>query len=219
MKSRPLPLVVLYFCEDILSSLSLFLIALFPVLEVVARGVFHTGVYSSTEYVKHLVIFITFFGAMITSRQDRHLCFAVGIEYIASPLKEWIQTGSALLSVIVSVFIGWSSVSFINTAFTAGDKLGFFPLRWAMYVIPLGFLVMLVRFVGHTPKGIHFKIIAAGGVGIAALLGYACVPYLHLLLWPVIAIFRPAFCWGRLFLSSSAVFHCCFSGFRRVRLK
>jgi len=188
MKSRSLLISVFHSTEDILASLSLVLIALFPVLEVLARGIFHTGVYSSAEYVKHLVIFITFLGAMITSRQDRHLCFAVGIEHIVSPWKEWIQTASALLSVIVSVFIGWSSVSFINTAFTAGDRLGFFPLRWAMYVVPLGFLVMLVRFAGHTPKGIHFKIIAASGVGIAALLGYVCVPYLHFVQWPAIAI-------------------------------
>ena len=188
MKSRPLLISVFHYTEDILASLSVVLIALFPVLEVMARGVFHTGVYSSTEYVKHLVIFITFLGAMITSRQDRHLCFAVGIEHIASPWKEWIQTASALLSVVVTLFIGWSCVSFINTAFTASDKLGFFPLQWAMYVMPFGFSVMLIRFISHAPRGIHYKIIAASGVGIAALLGYACAPYLHVLSWPIIAV-------------------------------
>jgi C4-dicarboxylate transporter DctM subunit len=187
MKTRSF-LSVLHFSEDVLASLSLFLIALFPVLEVFARGIFHTGIHSSTEYVKHLVIFITFLGAMITSRQDRHLCFAVGIEYISSPFKEWIRAGNALVSVVVSVFLFVSSMSFVTTAFTAADKLGFFPLKWAMYVVPLGFFIMLVRFIGHAPKGIRFKIIAVCGVGIAALLGYFCVPYLHILYGPIIIV-------------------------------
>jgi len=188
MKSKLLPLKIFHFTEDILSSLSLVLTALFPVLEVIARGVFHTGVYSSAEYVKHLVIFVTFLGAMITSREDRHLCFAVGIEHVSPPWKEWIQTANAMLSVVVTLFIGWSSVSFINTAFSPSDKLGFFPLQWAMYVMPLGFTVMLLRFVSHAPKGVLFKIIAASGAGVIALLGFICGPYLHFMAWPVAVV-------------------------------
>ena len=59
--------------ENLLAFLTIFLLALFPFLEVIARSFFHTGIANSTEYTHHLVLILAFIGAVITARENKHL--------------------------------------------------------------------------------------------------------------------------------------------------
>jgi len=155
--------------EDLLSSLSLLLLAFIPVGEVILRKIFHTGIYGSTEYISHLVFILAFLGATITSRHDRHLCFSAAIEYIPLPYKEWIKIVNSFISSLVCVLIAASSVSFINSAFTIYDKIGIIPLKLIMYIMTLSLIIIALRFIFHSLKGIINKLILFGSVAIAAI--------------------------------------------------
>ena len=181
-------LTKLYVVEDLLAALAFILTVLFPAIEIVARTVFHSGILGSSDYIHHLVIFIAFLGAMITSRQNRHLAFSAGIEYIKSPLKEYIQTFSACLSVTVVTMLAWSSFTFAQVAFPPSARVGILPLSIVLYVIPLGFFVILVRFIANAPRPALCKVIAASGIGIAALLGFPLFHLLHLFTWPIVGL-------------------------------
>jgi TRAP-type C4-dicarboxylate transport system permease small subunit len=63
--------------EEWVAFLTVFLVALFPVMEVAARKFFHTGIPNSTEYVHHLVFFLTFIAGMVTSREGKHLSLSI----------------------------------------------------------------------------------------------------------------------------------------------
>lgn len=171
-------------CENCWAVISLLLIALFPVVEVVLR-IFKTGIHSSSEYVKHLVIWITFLGAMISSRERRHLSLSACIELVRQPYKDWIESLTAALATTISLCLAWGSFSFVGIGFTPGQKVGIIPLQILMYVMPLGFMVIALRFILQAPKGWLFKLIAASGIGFAPLLGFIVNDSISVLIWPL----------------------------------
>ncbi|MBD3393572.1 MAG: TRAP transporter large permease subunit [Chitinivibrionales bacterium] len=160
------------------------LISLFPIAEVVARR-FRTGVPGSTDYIYHLVLWITFVGGMITSREDKHLSLSVGLELMQEPFRSWIQAFTSCLSTAVCASLAWSSFYFIRVGIDASRSVGALPRQAVLMIMPVGFAVMCLRFVLRAPRGWVFKIIAASGIGIAALLGYPLFDYTHLFVWPL----------------------------------
>jgi TRAP-type C4-dicarboxylate transport system permease small subunit len=148
--------------ENWLSYAAVFLLVLFSVLEIVARTFFQRGFPGSSDYVQHLVIWITFLGGMITSREGRHLSLSVGAERLSPRLKTGVLTVNAFISTAVSFALAGSSLSFILLAFSPDKMVGIVPVRWATLILPLGYCVMAIRFFldERLPKG---------GRGVAAL--------------------------------------------------
>jgi TRAP-type C4-dicarboxylate transport system permease small subunit len=56
--------------EDAVLILALFLMALIPVVELLGRALFRTGITGATEYLQHLTLWIGFLGAMLATRED-----------------------------------------------------------------------------------------------------------------------------------------------------
>ena len=55
--------------ESLLAFFTIFLLALFPNLEVIARLFFHTGMRNSTAFTHHMVLVLAFIAAAIASRR------------------------------------------------------------------------------------------------------------------------------------------------------
>ncbi|HSN89107.1 MAG TPA: hypothetical protein VL025_20245, partial [Thermoanaerobaculia bacterium] len=55
--------------EDGLAVAAILLMAVLPVLEIVLRSAFHTGIPGSTAVVQHLTLWVGFLGAMLASRE------------------------------------------------------------------------------------------------------------------------------------------------------
>jgi len=53
--------------ENALAVLVLACLSLIPIVEIIARTFFKTGLLGSTEYVQHLVLWVTFVGGMFAS--------------------------------------------------------------------------------------------------------------------------------------------------------
>ncbi len=138
--------------EDSLALLSLFLLALFPVLEVLAREFFHTGVPNSTVYSQHLVLLTAFVAGTVTSRLKKHLSLAVDIR-LPPPLKDIVPLTVQVLCAAVTIAFSWSSLSFALNGFDPSQKIGPVPLRAVVLVMALGYLVMGVRFITGQDRG------------------------------------------------------------------
>ena len=78
--ATPAFLKPLHKLEDWVGVLALALMAFLPVLELILRSVFNTGITGSTEYVQHLALWVGFLGAMLTSREGRHLSLSEGVK-------------------------------------------------------------------------------------------------------------------------------------------
>ena len=169
--------------EDLLAFLSILLLAIFPFLEVIARKFFHTGIRNSTEYTHHLVLILAFIGAAITTRENRHLSLTLNLKF--SPrLLNHIHVVNAFLNSAFCTAFAWCSMSFLLSAFDAGEKIGIFPLRWIVMVMPLGYALMAFRFARLAPGKAWSKIIPAIGFAFGTLLAWGAVANIAQVLAP-----------------------------------
>jgi C4-dicarboxylate transporter DctM subunit len=132
--------------EDSLAYLSIFLLALLPLLEIIARKFFRSSVPNSSVYVQHLVLVGTFLAAAITSREKKHLSLALEVPF-REPLKSIVKTVVAVLCASIAMAFSLTSLSFIGSAFEAADKLGPVPKRLVALVMFVGFALMGIRFI------------------------------------------------------------------------
>ncbi len=193
--------------ESLLAFLAIFLLALFPNLEVIARKFFHTGVRNSTEFTHQLVLVLAFIGAAITSRENRHLSLTLNLKMKPSLLSR-VQVLNALVSTAFAAAFAWSALSFTLNAFDPGDVLWLIPKRWIAAVMPLGYGVVAYRFARQAPRA-WGKAIAASGFLFGTLLALepaansaaVLAPAAEGLLRPLL----PAFAWIGAHLSTPII--------------
>jgi len=163
-KSKDRNRVVTFFhrVEDITALAAVFLLALFPSMQVIAR-IFKTSVPYASEYMHHLVLVVTFIGGMITSREGRHLSLSLALK-IKEPLKTRIHTGVMLISAMMTTAFCWSAFSFLLNGMDPSTKIGIFPIRLIGLVMIVGYAIMAIRFVTGTSKEGWNRVVASGGI-------------------------------------------------------
>jgi tripartite ATP-independent transporter DctM subunit len=154
---------LLHRVENISVFIAVLLLALIPFLEVIARKFFQTSISYSTDYTHHLVIFVTFLGAMITSREKKHLSLSLTLK-INEPLKSRIYTVNMLFSSMMTTAFFWSALSFVFNGFDPSKKIGIFPIRMIGMIMVIGYAVMAIRFITAIEKKGLYRLIASSGI-------------------------------------------------------
>lgn len=167
MKSRYI-VKSLQWLENSVAILVIIIISLLPTMEVIARKIFHTGIRGAIDYTHHLVLFLTFIGAMITSREKKHL--SLTLEMKENPAKFPLRVLMALISSMITAALAWSSLSFVLIGFDHQQKIGFLPV-WAIAMIMfIGYAVMAIRFISTLEKKGGSRWIASTGLLLGSLL-------------------------------------------------
>ncbi len=182
--------------ENALAVVVLACLSLVPVIEIAARTWFKTGLLGSTDYVQHLVLWITFVGGMFASREQRHLSVAAGVSLFPASWRVWISTGASGISVAVVSCLAWSAFSFVKIGIDPLQTVGVFRAQWVAFIMPAGFAVMALRFVVHAPRGILCKTIAACGAAVPVLMLTVCAPFVGRLVWPLALVLVMSFALG-----------------------
>ncbi|MCP5054176.1 MAG: TRAP transporter large permease subunit [bacterium] len=159
--------------------LVVFLLALFPTMEVIARKFFNTGVPASGNYTHHLVLVLTFIGGMITSREGAHLSLALDLD-IKEVVKKRMEVVIAIMSSMIAFAFAISSLSFTLISFDWSQTVGFIPMRLIGLVMFVGFAVIAVRFVLAIPGGGKRRLFAWFGIPMGFC--YAYDPFLNILM-------------------------------------
>lgn len=135
-----------YKLENLFASFFLFLLALIPFTEIFLRTFFRTGLPASDEYTAHIVLWITFLGGMITSREEQHLSITVALDLIKGTPNRVIRMVTGFVATAITFAFGISSISMILMAFDPGQMTGIFSTRLLAVVMPLGFIIISFRF-------------------------------------------------------------------------
>ena len=155
---------VFHAIENSFAPLLLVAATLILAMDIVARLVGVSALRASTDYVRHLVLWISFAGAMITTREKSHLSMSVGVERLSEPVRRVVTTGTSLVSVAVCTALAAASLSFALTGFDPTDTVGLFP-RWVVaLVMPIGFAVIAIRFIRTPIRGEGRRWIASLGI-------------------------------------------------------
>lgn len=137
--------------EHALAGLALLAMVILPLLEVAGRALGGITVQGSIDYVRHLTLWVTFLGAGIATTRERHLVlgFASFLDghwrRIAAVVTSAVATATALL-------LAWASLDLVLADHGAAIRLGgILPLWIAESIMPVGFLLIGVRFLCHAP--------------------------------------------------------------------
>jgi tripartite ATP-independent transporter DctM subunit len=166
--------------EDGLACAAILLTTLLPVLDA-----FRIGVKGSTPYIAHLTLWVGFLGAMIASREKRHLALSTGADRLPPGPKRVAGWLTSSVSAGVAAALAYASWEFVKSEMDAPKKIGdWLPVWAAELILPGAFAVMSLRFVLQA-EGWRGKVLAILGIAVAGMLGRAWVePYAAKILWP-----------------------------------
>ncbi|MDD5065594.1 MAG: TRAP transporter large permease subunit [bacterium] len=167
--------------ENIFSYLILFLLAIIPFTEILTRKIIGTGIYGASDYIQHLVLWVTFIGGVITSREGKHLNLSLGIGLLKEPFKTWIKRATSFISILVLCIFTFCSLSFALIGFDPGQKVGLFPIRSILMILPLAYAVMTWYFIQQVPKSRSKAWIISLSLILGAL--FSLEPIIHSIQW------------------------------------
>jgi C4-dicarboxylate transporter DctM subunit len=175
--------------ENGVSVVVLLLIAVLPTLEIVARLVFKTGIHSSGDMTHHLVLWLTCLGGAITSREGKHITLSAGLEMMGKTLRSWITTITVFISTTISSAMAWSALSLVLIGFDPTKKIDFIPIQIAVAVIPLGFLLITIRFLTRAPiRGLKLSLASLGCI-LGTIIAFSSVMNILYTILPQVPLF------------------------------
>jgi tripartite ATP-independent transporter DctM subunit len=170
------------------AGLALLLMGVLPVLEILCRLLFRRGVPGSTAFVQHLTLWVGFLGAMITSREKKHLNLVTGIHLLPKRLQKIIGVAADTVSAGVSAALAWASWQFVRSEMEAPTTLAdWLPVWVAELILPLSFAVITLRFVLQA-GGWREGLVVLLGVPAAWVVGFPLAPHAAGLVWPGIGV-------------------------------
>lgn len=168
--------------ESWAGSLGLLVLALLPMLEIITRIVVAGGISGYNAYLVHLVLYCAFLGGMITAREGRHLAITVAVDALPERWRDVAGVVRTFFAAALGFAFFWVSLTFVIIGFEPQARVGFVPVHLFAAVMPLGFLVMTVRFMLRGPKSVAARVVATLGVLTGTFLAsqsLADVVYLH----------------------------------------
>ena len=119
--------------------------------QVVLRNVFHTSIEWGDIFLRHLVLWVGFLGAVIATGQRRHL----RIEFISkiSPpkLRKVFFILTNLFAAVITYFLMLAAFSFVRLEMESEGNLILDIPRWYFIsIIPIGYALISFRFAVHS---------------------------------------------------------------------
>ena len=154
----------LHRAENALVIVVLAIMTILPLLEVANREWFGGGIPGSIPIVQHLVLWTTLLGAALAARSDRNLAMSTA-SFLKPPWKHRVNLFTSLIACGVTscLFIASAQLTSIDQEY--GDIVAFgIPLWVITAVMPVGFLIILFRMIGHASENWFDRGIVAIGL-------------------------------------------------------
>jgi tripartite ATP-independent transporter DctM subunit len=132
--------------ERIIAGAALLLAALLPVIELLLRGLFHSGIPGSTGYVQNLALWIAFLGAMAASREGAHLSLATR-DMLPPAVERPAHLFTNTIATAVAAALAWASFEFVRSEWESPGRIGGWMPQWCVEaILPFAFAVIAIRF-------------------------------------------------------------------------
>jgi len=178
--------------ENAAVASALIAMGVLPVLEMVLRSVFATGIPGNAVYVSNLTLWVGFLGAMIASREGRHLNFAVGMGGLIERLG--LDPTVIVKSISASIACGltWAAFDLAASGIEYPHLIDNWLPEWVVLaVLPIAFARITVRFVLSVERG-RSRLFPALAVGAVAVLALTSDPSAAHPTWPGLALLAVA---------------------------
>ncbi len=134
--------------------------ALLPILEILIRRFYPSGIPGSTLWVQHLVLWVAFLGAAVAARDNALLSLTAGGSLFTGrheELRKWLLAGVGFAVCLVLAKGGWDLVM-VERRLLAFDL----PAWVLQLIMPVGWVVIGLRLLSRSPWGWKGRLGAAG---------------------------------------------------------
>ncbi|HMB82362.1 MAG TPA: TRAP transporter large permease subunit, partial [Vicinamibacterales bacterium] len=134
--------------EDSVASLALLVMVLLPLLEIVWRRAFGTGIPASGPIVQHLTLWVGFLGAAIAAREGKLLALATGTFIPPGLWRRAADVLAAAFGACAALILSWGGYRMMLLEREAGTNIGAGIQTWvAQLVLPVAFALIALRVV------------------------------------------------------------------------
>jgi len=139
------------FVESGLLVLLLSAMILLAAYQVVARNFFDTGILWGDGLVRVLVLWVTFIGATIASRNDEHIRIDLLTRFTAKRSALWLDRFRSLFTAFVSGVFAWYSFDFVRLDYQDGIiAFAGVPAWICESIMPVGAGLICLRYLIRT---------------------------------------------------------------------
>ncbi len=147
------PLRIIFAIDRLLLRLeSFFLVTIlgvmlgFTSLQVILRNFFDTGVQWGDVFNRHLVLWIGFFGATISTKENKHIRIDALTKIFSVKLQPLVEMVVNIFCLIVGALLAHAAYRFMQDERAAGEILFLSVPTWYVIVImPVGFGIITFR--------------------------------------------------------------------------
>lgn len=138
--------------EDGLIVCLLSAMILLAAAQILLRNLFDTGLFWADPALRMLVLWLTLLGAIVATREDRHIRIDLLSRFLHARGKAVVQGINDLFSAFVCGLISWHAARFVYHEWQDGVSLfGGLPAWLGEIIIPIGFGIMALRFLSNMP--------------------------------------------------------------------
>lgn len=133
--------------ETLLLASILLSLILIAVTQILLRNVFGSGLLWADAYTRISVLWIAMLGAMIASRQRKHIAIDVLVQRLPGGWKDLAQRISDGLTGLICFAAAWFSSDFLLQEYSYADiAFASIPNWWCETIIPIAFGVIALRY-------------------------------------------------------------------------
>jgi tripartite ATP-independent transporter DctM subunit len=141
--------------------------------QIVARGLFHSGIPAAGPLGQHLTLWVCFAGAALAARDGQLLAFASGQLLAEGRLRDASAVLSATVAAAVSAALSVAGVELVRVERQAGTLIvDGLPVWIAQLVLPVAFALIALRLAARAGRGWPARAVAAAGVVAGAFLAW-----------------------------------------------
>lgn len=148
---QPPPRTMARAIEDSGVLAALLLIATLPIVEIVLRKFFRTGISGAPAIVQHLTLVISMLGASLAARESRLLSLAT-TKFLSGRVRVAAALFSGSVAASVTAWLAVASFQFVIAERDSRTLAYAIPLWVVQLVMPIGFAVIALRLLWHASE-------------------------------------------------------------------
>ncbi len=147
LAERPVWLSRIYRAEDAINLAFLVLMAVLPLIEIVLRPL-GTNLPGSVQYVSILTLWVGFSGAMLATRDGRHLSLSTGAQFLTGPLEVAARLFTTMVAACTTALLAYGAYLTVLAEKMSTETVPPGLPAWIFMVgMPVGYGVIAARMV------------------------------------------------------------------------
>ncbi|MGA2556456.1 MAG: TRAP transporter large permease subunit [Verrucomicrobiota bacterium] len=154
--------------EDSLVTMALGALVILPLLEIVLRRLFHSGISGATAIQQHLTLVISLLGGMLAARDRRLLSLSTLSQFLKGRWQVFARVYSSAVAAAISVFLCVAAAQLAASEREGGNMMAYqIPIWTVQLIMPVGFAVIALRLLWNASDhwgGRLAALLLAGGI-------------------------------------------------------